>query len=155
MIICLYSSFINCKKNMNQNNLLEDLCLIKPEEKFSSIDELLEASDNFNRKISKAPTSANWINKSMDKNVLTSFLNFANSAYPILHEDILYLCRDFLQIKKVRGSAKEKLLYESMTVIDLIERLIKKVRYDVTSHTILKLVSYFINLLIFCTSRGH
>ena len=114
---------------MNQNNLLEDLCLIKPEEKFSSIDELLEASDNFNRKISKAPTSANWINKSMDKNVLTSFLDFANSAYPILHENILYLCEDFLKIKKEHGSHKEKLLYKSLTVIDLIDRIIKKVRY--------------------------
>ena len=114
---------------MNQNKLLEDLCLIKPEEKFSSIDELLEASDNFNRKISKAPTSANWINKSMDKNVLTSFLDFANSAYPILHEDILNLCEDFLKIKKEHGSHKEKLLYKSLTVIDLIDRIIKKVRY--------------------------
>lgn len=129
MIICLYASFMNCKKNMNQNKLLEDLCLIKPEEKFSSIDELLEASDNFNRKISKAPTSANWINKSMDKNVLTSFLNFANSAYPILHEDILYLCEDFLKIKKEHGSQKEKLLYKTLTVIDLIDRIIKKVRH--------------------------
>ena len=112
---------------MNQNKLLEDLCLINPEEKFSSIDELLEASDNFNRKISKAPTSANWINKSMDKNVLTSFLNFANSAYPILHEDILYLCQEFLQTKKLHGSVIEKNLYKSMTVIDLIDRLIRKV----------------------------
>ena len=130
MLICLYaSSFMNCKNNMNQNKLLEDLCLIKPEEKFSSIDELLEASDNFNRKISKAPTSANWINKSMDKNVLTSFLDFANSAYPILHEDILNLCEDFLKIKKEHGSHKEKLLYKSLTVIDLIDRIIKKVRY--------------------------
>ena len=129
MIICLYASFMNCKKNMNQNKLLEDLCLINPEEKFSSIDELLEASDNFNRKISKAPTSANWINKSMDKNVLTSFLNFANSAYPILHEDILYLCEDFLKIKKEHGSQKEKLLYKTLTVIDLIDRIIKKVRH--------------------------
>ena len=119
---------MNCKKNMNQNKLLEDLCLINPEEKFSSIDELLEASDNFNRKISKAPTSANWINKSMDKNVLTSFLNFANSAYPILHEDILYLCQEFLQTKKLYGSVIEKNLYKSMTVIDLIDRLIRKVR---------------------------
>ena len=134
MIICLFASYINCNnyKNMNnQNNkFLEDLCLISPREKFSSIDGLLEASDNFNRKICKAPTSPNWIKKSMDKSLLKTFLNFANSAYPILHEDVLYLCQDFLQIKKVHGSAKEKLLYKSMTVIDLIERLIKKVRYD-------------------------
>ena len=116
---------------MKQNKFLRDLSSISPKEKFSSIDELLEASDNFNRKICKAPTSPNWIKKSMDQSLKSTYLNFANSAYPILHEDILYLCRDFLQIKKVRGSAKEKLLYESMTVIDLIERLIKKVRYDI------------------------
>ena len=117
---------------MKQNKFLRDLSSISPKEKFLSIDELLEASDNFNRKICKAPTSPNWIKKSMDQSLKSTYLNFANSAYPILHEDILYLCQDFLQIKKVRGSTKEKLLYESMTVIDLIERLIKKVRYDVT-----------------------
>ena len=59
---------------------------------------------------------------------LNKFLEFANTAYPILHEDILHLCQKFLQIKKVHGSDTEKNLYKSMNVIDFIDRLIKKVR---------------------------
>ena len=134
IIYLLFINYISSKAQniMNQNKFLEDLYQIKPNQKFTSINEFLEESEIFNKNIRKAPpTSANWIKKSMDKDTLSTFLNFANSAYPILHEDVLYLCQDFLQIKKVHGSAKEKLLYKSMTVIDLIERLIKKVRYDI------------------------
>ena len=65
----------------------------------------------------------------MDKDTLSTFLNFANSAYPILHKDILDLCQEFLQIKKLHGSVIEKNLYKSFTVIDMIDGLIRKVRY--------------------------
>ena len=128
MTICLITSCMSgqAQKIMNRKMFLEDLFQIIPKPKFSSINEFLNESDNFNRNIRKAPTNANWINESMDKNVLNAFLNFANSAYPILHEDVLYLCHEFLQIKKVHGSVIEKNLYKSMTVIDVIDRLIKK-----------------------------
>ena len=113
---------------MNQNNFFEELSKIKPKQKFQSIDEILKESDNFERNICKPPTSANWIKKSNDESSLNKFLEFANTAYPILHEDILHLCQEFLQIKKVHGSDTEKNLYKSMNVIDFIDRLIKKVR---------------------------
>merc|ERR1711963_90807 len=49
-----------------------------------------------------------------------------NCSYPILHEDVLTLFHQFLKLKKVHGTSKEKAVYESMPVIDLIDRLIKK-----------------------------
>merc|ERR1711953_142816 len=62
----------------------------------------------------------------MDENSLETFLKFANSAYPILHEDVLFLSEQFLQMKKNYGNLIEKTFYEPMNVIDLIDRLIKK-----------------------------
>ena len=113
--------------NDDHTKFLQTLCQITSKEKFSSVNELINASDNFNRTICKAPTKDNWIKKSMDENSLETFLKFANSAYPILHEDVLFLSEQFLQIKKDHGNLMEKSFYKSMTVIDLIDRLIKKV----------------------------
>ena len=113
--------------NDDHTKFLQTLCQISSKEKFSSVNELINASDNFNRTICKAPTKDNWIKKSMDENSLETFLKFANSAYPILHEDVLFLSEQFLQIKKDHGNLSEKTFYKSMNVIDLIDRLIKKV----------------------------
>ena len=113
--------------NDDHTKFLQTLCQISSKEKFCSVNELINASDNFNRTICKAPTKDNWIKKSMDENSLETFLKFANSAYPILHEDVLFLSEQFLQIKKDYGNLIEKTFYESMNVIDLIDRLIKKV----------------------------
>ena len=112
---------------MNDTKFLQTLCQISSKEKFSSVNELINASDNFNRTICKAPTKDNWIKKSMDENSLETFLKFANSAYPILHEDVLFLSEQFLQMKKNHGNLTEKTFYQPMNVIDLIDRLIKKV----------------------------
>ena len=113
--------------NDDHTKFLQTLCQISSKEKFSSVNELINASDNFNRTICKAPTKDNWIKKSMDENSLETFLKFANSAYPILHEDVLFLSEQFLQIKKDHGNLTEKTFYRPMNVIDLIDRLIKKV----------------------------
>ena len=113
--------------NDDHSKFLQTLCQISSKEKFSSVNELINASDNFNRTICKAPTKDNWIKKSMDENSLETFLKFANSAYPILHEDVLFLSEQFLQIKKDHGNLSEKTFYQPMNVIDLIDRLIKKV----------------------------
>ena len=132
---------------MNDTKFLQTLCQISSKEKFSSVNELINASDNFNRTICKAPTKDNWIKKSMDENSLETFLKFANSAYPILHEDVLFLSEHFLQIKKVHGNLTEKTFYESMNVIDLIDRLIKKVTKSYKNHDLyLKNIFFFLNL---------
>ena len=102
---------------------LESLSKVKAATKFTTLEEFLELSKNFEKTIHKAPTRANWIKNGDSEN----YLEFANSSYPILHEDVLTLCHHFLKLKKMHGTSKEKILYESMAVIDLIERLIKKV----------------------------
>ena len=96
-------------------------------QKFHTIDEFLIASDEFSKNISTAPTIENWIRKSMNKETLDIFLEYANSAYPILHEDVLVLCEDFLNFKKQHGTFIEKRIYESMAIFELIDRLISKV----------------------------
>ena len=107
---------------------LHELCEVKPMKKFTSIEEFLEASDKFENSICSAPTSANWIQRTMDQELLKTFLSFANSACPIIHESVLSLCYEFLEIKKSCGTKQEQSLYNQMTIIDLIDRLIKKVR---------------------------
>ena len=96
-------------------------------QKYHTIDEFLTASDEFSKTIAKAPTIENWIRKSMDKETLEIFLEYANSAYPILHEEAFSLCEDFLKFKKQHGTIIEKRVYESMTIFELIDRLISKV----------------------------
>ena len=113
--------------NDDHTKFLQTLCQITSKEKFSSVNELMNASNNFNRTICKAPTKDNWIKKSMDESLLETFLQFANSAYPILHEDVLFLSEQFLQMKKKHGNLTEKTFYQPMNVMDLIDRLIKKV----------------------------
>ena len=106
--------------NDDHTKFLQTLCQISSKEKFSSVNELINASDNFNRTICKAPTKDNWIKKSMDENSLETFLKFANSAYPILHEDVLFLSEQFLQMKKNYGNLIEKTFYDPKQFSSLI-----------------------------------
>ena len=100
---------------------------IESRPKINDIKELLKASDRFEKNCKKAPTSANWITK-RDKD-LETFKRFANESYPILHEDVLYLCQDFLDFKKQNGSSREKEFYKNVNILQLVDRLIRKVRY--------------------------
>ncbi|XP_013114317.1 uncharacterized protein LOC106092101 [Stomoxys calcitrans] len=48
------------------------------------------------------------------------------SAYPLIHEKVLFLIIDFLQHKLKYGSSKEKKLYEDMSLTDFVQRLLTK-----------------------------
>ncbi|XP_022921142.2 uncharacterized protein [Onthophagus taurus] len=48
------------------------------------------------------------------------------SVYPIIHEKVLILYKDFLSHKRKFGSKIEKTIYKDMTVVDLVDRLLKK-----------------------------
>ncbi|XP_022921141.2 uncharacterized protein [Onthophagus taurus] len=48
------------------------------------------------------------------------------SVYPIIHEKILILYTNFLCHKRKFGSKVEKEVYKDMTVVDLVDRLLKK-----------------------------
>ncbi|CAG9813024.1 unnamed protein product [Phaedon cochleariae] len=49
-----------------------------------------------------------------------------NSVYPLIHENALELCCKFLVFKTKHGTSKEKNLYKDMTLLDFIERLLRK-----------------------------
>ena len=95
--------------------------------KFSSPNELLKASKEFEETVRKAPTKENWVKESMPEDLLQTFTNFANSSYPILHEDVLSLAGEFLQVKRNHGTNVEKSIYESISLCHFIDRLINKV----------------------------
>ncbi|XP_066996323.2 uncharacterized protein [Anabrus simplex] len=50
----------------------------------------------------------------------------ANSAYPLVHECVLYLMSDFLDFKQKYGSKTERDLYTDMGIVDFVHRLLNK-----------------------------
>ncbi|XP_065364083.1 uncharacterized protein LOC135957291 [Calliphora vicina] len=48
------------------------------------------------------------------------------SAYPLIHEKVLYLIIDFLQHKLKYGSSREKQLYNNMSPCEFVQRLLVK-----------------------------
>ncbi|XP_071546619.1 uncharacterized protein [Panulirus ornatus] len=49
-----------------------------------------------------------------------------NSAYPLVHERVLPLLASFLTHKRTHGRRREKELYSSLNILDLVDRLLKK-----------------------------
>ncbi|XP_042233290.1 uncharacterized protein LOC121873676 isoform X2 [Homarus americanus] len=49
-----------------------------------------------------------------------------NSAYPLVHARVLPLLAAFLHYKRIYGRRKEKELYSSLTLLGLVNRLLKK-----------------------------
>lgn len=49
-----------------------------------------------------------------------------NSVYPVIHENALELYCNFILYKRLHGSAVEKSLYKNMTLVEFINRLLKK-----------------------------
>lgn len=50
----------------------------------------------------------------------------AASAYPVIHERVLWLYLRFLEHKREHGSTKEKAIYTDMSLCDLVQRLLSK-----------------------------
>ncbi len=57
-------------------------------------------------------------------------VDFANNAYPILHDSVLPLIQDFLDFKRKNGSPIEKSVYMDMDIIGFVNRIIAKVNED-------------------------
>ena len=102
---------------------LKNLQDVRIPQKYETLKEFVKSSDNFEQEICKGPTTANWITKRDPE----EFTLMANNSYPIIHEDVLNLCQNFLKFKQQYGNDKERELYKNMNVIELIERLISKV----------------------------
>nr|CAD7576582.1 unnamed protein product [Timema californicum] len=88
------------------------------------LERLLELSDHFPIKFPVDTVRCSYLLEMSDIS-RESMEHYANSAYPILHEDVLYLYINFLENKMRFGSAREKDLYSGMSVVDLVHRLLE------------------------------
>nr|CAD7445631.1 unnamed protein product [Timema bartmani] len=89
------------------------------------LERLLELSDHFPIKFPVDSVRCSYLLEMSDVS-RESMEHYANSAYPLLHEDVLYLYINFLESKMRFGSAREKDLYSGMAVVDLVHRLLEK-----------------------------
>ena len=64
-------------------------------------------------------------------------LRNVNESYPLVHEEMLPLMADFIQLKKDSGSKIEKQVYQDMDVVKLIDRL---TLFDLIKHSRLHIV---------------
>ena len=91
-----------------------------------SYEDLVNKSKQFfrNNKGAKVMTSANLIeNLSSYSETIEAF---ANKAYPVIHESMVTLIKDFLTYKREHGSRIEKDLYKEMSLVEFVDRLITK-----------------------------
>ena len=85
---------------------------------------LVKASDNF---VTTFPTYDNRIkvigaNKT---NIQNQIVEQAKNSYPFIHHKVLELMNNFLTYKKLHGTIIEKKLYQSMSIDEFINRLLK------------------------------
>ena len=88
--------------------------------------ELVQRSKEFfrNNRGCKIQTSANLIENLPQYS--DDIERFAGAAYPVIHEDVVQLIEEFLEMKKKHGSGIEKKIYEGMTFEQFVDRLICK-----------------------------
>ena len=94
--------------------------------KLITYDELVEKSKTFfqNNAGVKVQTTANLIGNMRDRS--ETIERFANQAYPIIHETVVDLIKDFLVFKLQQGSLTERKLYRAMSVAEFVDRLVSK-----------------------------
>lgn len=84
---------------------------------------LLEKSDAFPRKFPIDTNRCKTLKSHISQDVLERNIN---SAYPILHENVLHLYSKFILHKRQHGNAKEKPIYQQIDLIEFIDRLLTK-----------------------------
>src|SRR3979411_2162151 len=87
-----------------------------------NIKNIIELSTLFQKKYIKYPTKDNLI-ENINKN---DILEHAKGSCILVHEKVINLINDFINLKKEYGSNTEKRLYKNMTDKQFIIRLIKK-----------------------------
>lgn len=96
----------------------------------ASWSQLLTRARDFELQIDRSrPSVANWLEAQAltagrSQSELTAL---AAQSYPLIHEDGLRLCRDFLNFKREHGHRTERTVYQGMDELDLVERLLSKV----------------------------
>ena len=94
-----------------------------------ALSDILSRSRQFERDIRKGrPTKDNWLEAMKKKNSETKLQALVEGTRPVVHEKVLVLAERFLEWKKVNGNEVEKKVYKDMSLLGLVDRLIKKVR---------------------------
>lgn len=88
-----------------------------------TVENIIENSNNFPIKFPTDTGRCKTLQKHLDKDILEQNIN---SAYPIIHENVLQLCCKFILFKITHGSEVEKHFYKNMGVIEFIDRLLTK-----------------------------
>lgn len=102
--------------------------LAKEEEKIPPLtfSQLLENSEAFAARI-EFPTSDNLaVNFALTEQLQNEVVEHANSAQPLLPQRVWSFIPKFLAFKRQYGTEKEKALYQKMTPVEFVDRLITK-----------------------------
>ncbi|KAJ8970411.1 hypothetical protein NQ317_006184 [Molorchus minor] len=87
-----------------------------------TINDIMQNSEKFPVKFpidtGKCKVLKNYVNE-------TILEKYINSVYPLVHESVLELYCNFLLFKRQNGSAIEKKLYENMSLLQFVSRLLK------------------------------
>ncbi|XP_073828618.1 uncharacterized protein [Musca autumnalis] len=116
---------IGIKKNLTkfEHKLIEKcLSVEKPQATNIEISKFIKKSSNFPIDF---PIDSCRI-KSQPKERYPNIQQQIVSAYPVIHEKVLFLIIDFLEHKLEFGSPIEKRLYKGMTITDFVQRLLSK-----------------------------
>ncbi len=91
------------------------------------LQELMKRSEKFASKGNKFPVTTT-LTKTLLRNGRNPemLLKNVNEAYPLIHEDVVGLIKDFIALKKKIGSKIEKSLYAKMDVAKFVDRLLEK-----------------------------
>ncbi|XP_046802809.1 uncharacterized protein LOC111675899 [Lucilia cuprina] len=108
--------------NFGYELLQKCLSVEKPRDKQTDILQFLKKSEEFPVKF---PVDSCRV-KSQKIERLPFIIRQIESAYPVVHEKVVYLIIDFLEHKLKYGSSKEKLLYANMSITDFVHRLLSK-----------------------------
>lgn len=95
----------------------------KPNRTEMTYEELLENSTKF-QEVIKMPTIDNQIAEMSTK--ADQIAVFANETHPFISKKVWVLAHNFLELKKIHGTDKEKELYATLTLPEFFDRLITK-----------------------------
>ncbi|XP_065364599.1 uncharacterized protein LOC135957734 [Calliphora vicina] len=116
------SEFVKNLTNFAQDLLQKCLVIEKPKAQQVDIQEFIQKSNEFPIKF---PIDSCRV-KSQPKECFAIIQQQIESAYPLMHEKVLYLIMDFLEHKLKYGSCQEKQLYANMTLTEFVQRLLVK-----------------------------
>ncbi|XP_031342025.1 uncharacterized protein LOC116169949 isoform X1 [Photinus pyralis] len=90
-------------------------------EEHTTLDSIIKSSAQFPIAFPIDSVRSKTLSSEIPKQSLEKYIN---SVYPVIHENVLPLLSSFLQHKQTFGNARERKLYQNMTVVALVDRLL-------------------------------